>query len=296
MAEGAPLTDRLVLGTVQLGMPYGRRRFETVLGADDACRILDAAWEIGIRAFDTAEAYGVSAERLAVWLRARKALGVAHVVTKAQISGVAHETRSRAAAAIDRFQGTASLTLMTHGPADANSWNDIVAFAAGREISLGQSVYTAEEVGTAIRATRVGRVQAPGNVFDLRALVARGQSETALDVRSIYLQGVLLDRPEDAEARVRGGGLLARAVSDAARDVGCDAAALLLATMLRELCPTDRVVIGVDNQDQLAVIGDAFALSGSSIREFESALSGLAPDTIDPRTLDPRTWRVTAAT
>jgi hypothetical protein len=39
-------------------MPYGRTRWRGVLSKAEAFELLDAAWELGIRAFDTAEAYG----------------------------------------------------------------------------------------------------------------------------------------------------------------------------------------------------------------------------------------------
>ena len=44
--------------------------------------ILDAAWAIGVRAFDTAEAYGESASRLKKWIDARRNADSIEVVTK----------------------------------------------------------------------------------------------------------------------------------------------------------------------------------------------------------------------
>ena len=60
--------DRIVLGTVQIGLPYGKRRGSGLMSEGAAEEILDAAWDMGIRNFDTAEAYGVSAARLSHWL------------------------------------------------------------------------------------------------------------------------------------------------------------------------------------------------------------------------------------
>ena len=50
--------NRVVLGTVQLGLPYGRLAGTALMPMERAWAILDAAWSLGVRAFDTAEAYG----------------------------------------------------------------------------------------------------------------------------------------------------------------------------------------------------------------------------------------------
>lgn len=50
--------DRIILGTAQLGLAYGRRRGAGPLGEREAEEILEAAWDAGFRLFDTAEAYG----------------------------------------------------------------------------------------------------------------------------------------------------------------------------------------------------------------------------------------------
>ncbi|MEN9561731.1 MAG: hypothetical protein RIQ56_1004, partial [Candidatus Parcubacteria bacterium] len=50
--------DKLVLGTVQLGMSYGIGNFSGQPSRAQALEIIDRAWEAGIRTFDTAAAYG----------------------------------------------------------------------------------------------------------------------------------------------------------------------------------------------------------------------------------------------
>ena len=61
----ASTAERIVLGTAQIGLPYGRRKSAGVIPREHAVALLDAAWSAGIRSFDTAEAYGESAARLA---------------------------------------------------------------------------------------------------------------------------------------------------------------------------------------------------------------------------------------
>ncbi|HEV2150422.1 MAG TPA: aldo/keto reductase, partial [Longimicrobiaceae bacterium] len=181
--------ERIVLGTVQLGLPYGRRAGEGLMPEPDAFAVLDAAWAAGIRAFDTAEAYGESPARLAAWLAARGVAHEAHVVTKvkpAEGPGI----RARVEAALARFPETATRTLLTHGPAGPE-WDEVRAAARACGAEAGESVYAPDEVAAAAARPGLRRVQAPGNLFDARALEARGASPAALDLRSVYLQGVL---------------------------------------------------------------------------------------------------------
>ena len=59
-SEESNTTARLVLGTAQLGMPYGIANSTGQPDFDTAVEIVKTAWEFGIREFDTAQAYGES--------------------------------------------------------------------------------------------------------------------------------------------------------------------------------------------------------------------------------------------
>lgn len=279
----------LVLGTAQLGLPYGRRHREGVMSVDAAFRILDAAWERGVRAFDTAEAYGESVARLARWLRERNVLQHAAVVTKV-VMLPARSLRVRLAEALERFAAVGELTLLSHGPASADEWGEIAAKARAHGARAGQSVYTAQEVTAALQLAGLARLQVPGNVFSRGALAARGDAPVALDIRSVYLQGLLLETPERAEARVAGAGTLALAVHTAAAAVGVAPNIMLVAAMIRAGRSGDRLVLGVDAPEHLDHIGRAAAVSAEEIVRFTKELYTLAPATVPQRLLDPRLW------
>ena len=282
----------LVLGTAQLGLSYGRRGEHGLLALDDAFAILDAAWEAGLRAFDTAEAYGVSASRLAQWLDQMGRRAEASVVTKVKVDG--GDLAQRAAVALDRFDGARRRTLLTHGPADAAAWSVIRATAEDMAAEAGESVYTAEDVSEALAHEGISRIQAPGNVFDSAPLGARGISRIPLDLRSVYLQGTLVEPPDSAERRAPGAGRLARAVQAAATEVGVAPGALLIGAMLRRLRSGDRLVIGADAAEQIRELTQGVALTQATAERFEARVHALVPGTIDPSTLDPRTWRATS--
>jgi aryl-alcohol dehydrogenase-like predicted oxidoreductase len=58
------MIDRLVLGTVQLGLPYGINNKTGKPDFRGACEIVKTAFDNGITRFDTAQAYGDSEEIL----------------------------------------------------------------------------------------------------------------------------------------------------------------------------------------------------------------------------------------
>ncbi len=283
-----PIT-RVVLGTVQLGLPYGRERGTGLMPMEQAWAILDAAWTLGIRAFDTAEAYGDAVMRLGYWLDARRYRQEAEIITKIAPSPE-RDFGERSLAAVLPFAGVRRLTVLSHGVAHGEQLAQARAAIPDPRVVLGQSVYTAEEVTTAVSDVRVTRIQAPGNVFDQRALVARGASRCPLDLRSVFLQGLLLDAPELAEARVAGAGLLASAVARAARHAGAAREALLIAALLRKARPADRVVIGVDDPAQLESLGGLARLEVAQVSAFVRRVCEDAPGPLDESLLDPRQW------
>lgn len=257
-----------------------------------AFRILDAAWTLGIRAFDTAEAYGSSAERMRKWSEARANFESLEIVTKVALERpdlTAASFEETANQALERFHGTSRLTILSHGPADPGRWASIVAAAHKYNAGVGQSVYTAEEVRRALMLS-VERIQVPGNVVDMRAISARGDSSAKLDVRSVYLQGILLENPLRAEKRAPGSGKFVREIRSLATSLGTDLAPLLIASMLATVRETDRLVIGVDSVEELDAISAAFDLSREVVQEFTGNLETLAGDPDIEGFLDPRAW------
>lgn len=280
--------SRFVLGTVQLGLSYGRRSRQPVLDIGTVERILDAAWDAGIRAFDTAEAYGEAPCRLADWLRQRGRTDGASVVTKVSMHDAGNLQSLRRATG--RFEGIASLTLLSHEVMLPAAFEMLKEFAESQGYEPGQSVYTAEEVGNAAEAG-AARVQAPLNTLDRRQLEAAHTAGIAFDGRSIYLQGLLLETPEAAERRVPGGAELAAAVQSAAGEAGLPPAVALCAAALARLGPGDRIVIGIDSPEQVADLAAAREVSRGVVEGFAATLAMQAKRAEGrPHLFDPRMW------
>jgi aryl-alcohol dehydrogenase-like predicted oxidoreductase len=281
--------ERVVLGTVQFGLAYGRQASGDVPNRDHCFAVLDAAWSRGIRAFDTAEAYGDAAGRLSDWIASRGVAASCHVVTKVAARCVADP--EAVSHAVGRFSCVASCTVMTHGAVEVD------AFAAFRDSAErmgalpGASVYEAHEV-VAMAGAGACRIQAPFNVFDTRQRDAARRCGVPIDGRSVFLQGVLLEHPKHAEERAPGAGRMAEVVQRVATDAGIPPAVMLLGWAVRDLGQHDRVVVGVDRPEELEAIVSAVSLDASDFRGVTHALAHeLGAWIPDQRSLDPRAWR-----
>ncbi len=278
----------MVFGTANLGMPYGRSRWRGVPSKAAAFELLDAAWSVGIRTFDTAEAYELAPERLREWLDARGRARCARVITK-----VTPAQGSQLAPALDqalrRFEGCEQRTLLSHGPCNGAVW-DAFRAAANDHVPLGQSVYGTEEVAAALHLPGVNLVQAPGNVLDDGALRVRGSSAVALDLRSVFLQGLLLEEPEVAECRVPGSGVIAAAVQRIARELGVALAALLLASVRIATRAGDRLVIGAERPRDLEDALGGLSLDKKIAETFATRVRQAVGGTVPTSISDPRKW------
>lgn len=74
--------SKIILGTVQLGMPYGLGQWaDELMPEKEAFKILDAAWERGITTVDTSRDYGLSEERIVKYMKMNSAKYF-HVISK----------------------------------------------------------------------------------------------------------------------------------------------------------------------------------------------------------------------
>ncbi len=202
-----------MLGTAQLGLPYGVANTTGRPDFRQAVRLIAAAAEGGVNCFDTAAAYGDSEVVLG---RALNELGLAEnavVVTKVRaLSDEELANPHKAAAAIETSvdQSRQRLGLdclpvvLFHREADA-AYIDVLTDLKhrGRLRFAGVSCDHQPETAHRLLATDgVAAVQLPGSMLDrrhrqsgvLQAAAARG---TPVFIRSVYLQGLLL-MPETA--------------------------------------------------------------------------------------------------
>lgn len=292
------MKPRLTLGTVQLGLAYGKQSKTPLMSEDAALEILAAAVELGIRDFDTAAAYGCAEQRLG---RARR-VGVlpphTRITTKltpnldADSKPLAlDQARRSIEQSLHRLGQTKLDCLLLHRWEHARQHSGAVWDALGRLreegvlASLGVSVNTPQEALEALADPRVENIQLPCNLLDGRwnevAQTRTYRPDVRIDVRSVYLQGVLIQDAADWPRLpgVNAAEWIAR-LEQLKAEVGLESRQALCLQGMTSQNWISSIVFGVDSKEQLeATVRHAASSPWSSeiLDRVKEALSG-APE------------------
>jgi spore coat polysaccharide biosynthesis protein SpsF len=212
-AAGNFVRGAIMLGTAQLGMPYGIANQSGCPSDAEAGSILDLALESGIVQIDTARAYGLAESRIGSAL-SRCTDGEAFVVTKlAPLSGVAHDSPVQDivhAVESSVFRSCHALrrrqldVLMFHRSEDMHlrqgaAMDHVMALRKEGVVgAVGASVYSPEEAAQCLADPRLEHLQIPFNLLDrrwasdaFRDAVSR-RPDIKVHARSVFLQGLLI--------------------------------------------------------------------------------------------------------
>lgn len=290
----------LVLGTVQLGVPYGAANTGGLPSDAEVAAVLAAVRRNRITHLDTARGYGRSEERLGGALR-RGLSEHAGVVTKVLplTDGQGADAARASIATSLRLLGTSSVAaLLTHRAADwhrpgvADELAGLVADGTARV--AGASLSTPEELVALLADPRCGYVQLPFNLLDRRWLAPEVQDaltarpDVVVTVRSAYLQGLLAAGTAARWPAVADGAAITATLDRAVEALGRTSRAdLCLAYVLAHPWVTS-VVAGAENAAQ---VDDTAALVHRPPLTAEEV--ALVHDLVAPGPLalvDPSTW------
>lgn len=287
------MIERLGLGTVQFGLPYGVANQAGMPSAATVAQILKRAAAHRIGLLDTAIGYGQSETVLGQ-------AGVAgfDIVTKlpAMPDGcpdVAAWVAAEVEASLRRLGIERLHAVLLHRPDQLLGPAGDALYAAlqylksqGLTRKIGISVYAPDELDRLIPARRLDLVQAPLNILDQR-LVTSGWAEKLkqkgieIHARSIFLQGLLLmpdrRRPEKFARwadhwRCWSDWLQANRLTPLAACLG----------YLAGVAEIDRVLFGVDSVAQLDAIAAAAATRLTGLPDW--------PLPIDAALVNPAQW------
>jgi aryl-alcohol dehydrogenase-like predicted oxidoreductase len=262
----------LVLGSVQLGVPYGAANRTGKPSRAQALKLVSRAADAGITKFDTARAYGDSEERLGEALRTRKQIrAITKLSPLAELApdATAREVRSLVDASIEeslyalRREQIDCLLLhrAQHMTAFGGAiWERLIErLEDGTVLALGVSVQSPEEALAALDCGDVSHLQLPFNLLDWRWVEAGLPSRVAqrrsitIHARSVFLQGLLASDDASIWPRIAGvdAPSLLRSIVEIAREFGRDSAADLCVAYARGQDWIDGVVVGMETEDQL---------------------------------------------
>ncbi len=198
---------KLGLGTVQFGLDYGVTNKEGIVSSFEISKILDFAYESGIRVLDTASLYGLSENVLGKCIKPSQNF---KLITKTpKFSNAIGDNdvrflRETFYKSLSRLKMKSIYGLLVHSADDLLGscahliWNEMLSLKEyGLVKKIGVSVYSPDQLNRILNRFPIDLVQLPINVLDQRFLADRmleRLKERGVEVhaRSIFLQGLLL--------------------------------------------------------------------------------------------------------
>jgi hypothetical protein len=288
------MDSRLILGTVQLGTPYGINNRTGVPSEREAFSILDLCAERGIHVLDTAEAYGGSQGVIGRYIESSQRGRFFKILSKFKVlDGVS---------LLHQLEKT--LGEVKTGKIYAYSFHkfeDISCVQAWIELGelkrqgliekIGVSIYGESDFKKALQMPEVDVIQLPFNLLDhwgrRGQLIEKAKSLGKLiHVRSVFLQGLFFRDPENFPLNLSAleGPLVA--LHRIAAEVGTSIGQLALRYVL-SFDQIDGVLIGVETMEQLKSNLDA--AKNPLQPEILSLIEKI--EVVDDRLLDPRSWK-----
>ena len=209
--------QRLVLGTAQLGMPYGIANRTGRPDQKTATRIVEAAWNQGVKEFDTAQGYGDCESVLGKAFSDLKISNDVRVISKFgnEIDHLNENVmEEELEKSLEKLNVPFFFGMMMHSEDLLAKWSEGLGeifqkFVQSKKIrKVGFSVYSPKKALEALEKDGIDFIQIPGNVLDRRFEKA-GVFELAaiknkqIHIRSIFLQGLLLMNLEEIPGKMK---------------------------------------------------------------------------------------------
>lgn len=255
------MNNKLILGTVQFGLNYGINNKEGKLPKLEIFKILEKAYDLGIRTLDTAEAYGTAHDIINEFHKLVPFRFKIISKFSGDIKKYPNDILERLKIHVHYFDVSKLEAYFFHSFKDFKSSlkRDNLVLQKIKDSNLtnkiGVSVYTNEQIEEVINHKEINLIQLPFNLFDnesKRGEVISKAKERGVEIhtRSVFLQGLFL----------KDNGSLKGNLVELKNDLN-DLNELLITyrietviAALNYVCSKsyiDKVLIGVDNIDQL---------------------------------------------
>jgi aryl-alcohol dehydrogenase-like predicted oxidoreductase len=286
--------NKLILGTVQMGLNYGINNSSGKISLENSCMILSKAFELGIDTLDTAEAYG----------NAHQVIGNFHllnpeikfkVITKVPHDVVAGEIEQKIRTYINDLNVDHLEVLMFHSFDSYENNRSIIAVlnnlkALGMIKHIGVSVYTNNQIEALLSDDNVTVVQMPFNLLDNESI--RGDLMNKMKVkgkvihtRSAFLQGLFFKEQHENNSISQKLSNELIAIKNISIEENTSISNLALSYCLNQK-DIDQVLIGVDSVNQL--IDNLKAVEYKMNHDALIKINALKVDNLD--LLNPSLW------
>jgi aryl-alcohol dehydrogenase-like predicted oxidoreductase len=250
--------DKLILGTVQLGIPYGINNHTGQPDQFTANEILHSAWAGGIRLLDTAESYG-NAQQVIGHYHVGQSESF-HVITKLMPGKTPAEVRPSLIEDMNLLNVDSLYGFMFHHldvfKQNVSALDDLKSMQAEGLIKrIGVSVYSNDEFEYVLNFPEINLIQLPFNMLDnwhQRGECIRKAKEKGIEihVRSVFLQGLFFMKEADIPVKLNPLVPFLRQLGSICKEfnMSMEMAAMGYALAYPEI---DKVLIGVETPLQL---------------------------------------------
>jgi aryl-alcohol dehydrogenase-like predicted oxidoreductase len=247
---------KIILGTVQFGVDYGINNTGGKPDRETVFKILANAYQSGIRTLDTAEGYGDAVDIIGAF---HKETGKIFEVNTKFTGKDGVSLAAKLENTIQRLGVTYIGTYFYHSYKDFLSKRELIEELIELKKqqlirSIGLSVYSNEELKTAINDPAIDVIQMPFNLLDNYS--ERGEllqqaklKNKRVQVRSVFLQGLFFKDTGDLPDKLLPlSPYLKQVQTIAANSSSIETLCLQYAAAQKEI---DEIIIGVDSGQQL---------------------------------------------
>lgn len=201
-------TEKIILGTAQLGLDYGINNAAGQPGREEAINIFDIAQENGICLLDTAEAYGDAINLIAQYHQ--KSNTKFQIISKFKFSAKMDLVENvRHTNELLKIDSLYAYLLHNGDRISENEMEDQFGSLKNEELInySGVSIYTNAEFEKAIEADYIDIIQLPYNLLDndfyRGNLISKAKSKgKIIHTRSVFLQGLFFMDPENLPTKL----------------------------------------------------------------------------------------------
>jgi len=252
------LSNKLILGTVQMGLSYGINNTTGKVSLENSHEILEYAFNHGIKILDSAEAYGNAHEVIGSFHKNNPNKSF-EVITKLPHQFNA-DINDKVNTYLSDLQVNQLHALLFHSfssyKENVDNFKVLTNLKASGKIKyIGVSVYTNEEIEDVLLNDDVDIIQLPFNLFDnsnLRGSIlekAKSKGKT-IHTRSALLQGLFFKDIDSDNQTVKSLKNELTQLSNITKSNDTSVAQLALNYCLQQTT-IDNVLVGVDSKQQL---------------------------------------------
>ena len=283
--------SRLSLGTVQFGLPYGVANTGGQMSEAAAHAILRLAQDSGVSTLDTASSYGSSESVIGAFGSENWRITTKLAALPDNCDDVEAWVESEIRGSLDRLCAVSVHAVLLHHPDDllgtrGDQLHDalMTCRAQGLFRAHGVSLYRTGDLDRFVGHFDIDVVQLPFNILD-RELVAGGHARSLrkagieVQVRSVFLQGLLLLSLDEQIRRFPAGESVWRAFADWAVEQGISRYEACVRFALGQT-DIDAIIVGVDSIEHLTTL---LAAANRPPIDVPLGIVSANPDVIDPR-------------